>query len=302
MMLKEFEALADWCLQVDHIDTVDIKSNFHNLLKIRIEDNYPVVVGGDLSESRQFSIFRMIVETCKRFKVENLTLVYCTSDRSNYSTSVFSHARLRGQRNLLAPCFTFDSYEEGPQSLVIKYEDTYNRLITSHQLTWSEKKDTCIFVGHVGNNNNRLHNTSVYPRKTNLLVHSQQASSENFIQREYLSNFRYLLHLNGNGGAYASRFKYLLGAGGTVFYNFNSGRESNFWEEWWMKPDFFQANRHYIPCFDREEFIYKIDNISDEDASVIATNGFDYFKKYLSKENVLLFWSILLNKYANKLA
>jgi hypothetical protein len=161
-------------------------------------------------------------------------------------------------------------------------------------LPWTEKEETCMFVGSVTKENGRLENVEI-ALPIPFLIANQQADSPQFIERYAIGISKYLLHLNGHNGAYATRLKYLLGTGSLVFYITKSGSETNFWEEWWMLEE-----NPFIVCSSKEEFrerlLYYMEH--DEEALAIAIEGRKFFKEKLANEKVLEFWAALLNAYA----
>lgn len=296
--------IADWCLGDESV-SFDFLEKFPGTnLKIKITNNVPEILSCEILsdgeiEQRQESIFRMVLQACQQYKIEDLILIYCTTDRNYSPKGIFSHARLAGTNNLIAPCFTFDGYYERAENIFVDYKTSHSNLISS-KMNWENKEKSCCFVGHVGDNNYRDYNTSIELSDIKMKIYNQQSTSQNFINREDLTKFKYLLHLNGNQGAYASRFKYLLGTGSLVFYNYDSGSEKNFWEEWWMMPKYFKDGIHFISSKDKFEFKNIIENLSDNDCKTIAENGFEFFKN-LKSEIVIKFWSVLLNKYSKKI-
>lgn len=303
--------IVNWAIGQDKISVKEVLSYPKNFLKIQIIDNQIKILSCEILENgnveeRQFSIIKMLKRVCNKFKIPNLTLTYCTHDKCEYNGPIFTHARLKNQLNgnILAPCFTFDSYPEGPDSILTDFGVTYKNLISNESIEWENKKNSLIFVGHVGDNNNRLNNTNIKIKdEITLEIKNQQSTSNKFISREFLSNYKFLLHLNGNNGAYASRFKYLLGNKSLVFYNFNSGNNTNFWEEWWMYDKFFIPGEHYVDCSDKHQLEEKINYYFENQnkAKQIAENGYNFFKNYLNTEFVDEFWKILLTEYSKKL-
>lgn len=305
------DKITNWSLPLENYYLNEINNLPHNFLKIEINNNIPTPITFEVlpnghMEQRQQSIFSMIKKVCEKFEIPNTSFVYCTHDRSPFDGPFFTHAKLKNTitKNIIAPCFSLDSYPEGPNSITKYYEDTYLNLIESSNLEWDKKENSCIFVGHIGENNNRLDNTNILLNENvKLQLFNQQSTATNFINREDLSKYKYLLHLNGNGGAYASRLKYLLGTNSLVFYNYNSGDESNFWQEWWMMDDFFIDGVHFISCKDKFELQDKINfyHKNQQECQKISKNGFNFFKDNLHPDVILNYWRTLLIEYTKKL-
>jgi hypothetical protein len=95
----------------------------------------------------------------------------------------------------------------------------------------------------------------------------------------------------------------LLGTGGLVFYNYNSGNETNFWEEWWMDETYLIDGYHYISCENKNEFETKLNYyyLNQSESEKIAINGFNFFKNNLNPSSVFEFWDCLLNEYSKRL-
>ncbi len=307
----DIDKIVGRCLTSDSYRVSDILTMPSNWLKVEIRDNVPMIIGCEklpdgLIEERQGSVFKMISETCRVKQIPNLILAYCTHDRPPFDGPFFTHARIKGSgtKAILSPCFTFDAYPQGPNSDLVSYSETFEKLVSIGGLKWRDRKDSVAFVGHIGDNNNRLYNTDLsFDSPVSLSLINQQASSSNFVSRESLNEYKFLLHLNGNNGAYASRFKYLLGAGSLVFYNYNSGDQTNFWEEWWMDSEFFRNGEHFVACENRKEFERSLDYFfsNESEAKEIALNGFNFFSENLKPDVVLEFWGSLLNEYSKRL-
>jgi hypothetical protein len=309
------DEIAEWAIGGDSYTREEILSLPNYYLVVEIKSNSPSVVkcetlsNGNM-EQRQFSMFRMIENLCSKYQIPDLVFGYCGHDASpNPNGPFFTHSRMKGTfgRNILAPCFTFYGYPERNPEVIKGYEQTWSELIetnTDNKIKWEDKKNSCVFVGTISEYNNRLDNTSISLEPgLSLDLINQSADSSSFISREDLSKYKFLLHLNGNAGAYASRFKYLLGTKGLVVYNYNSGNRNNFWEEWWMKDDVFKDGIHFVSvsnkmeCEEKLKYYFENQNFAEE----IAENGFSFFREFLDPENVEKYWVSLLNCYAKKL-
>jgi hypothetical protein len=309
------DEIAEWAIGDNQYNREEILNLPGYYLVVEIRSNHPSVLkcerlpNGQM-EQRQFSMFRMIENLCSKHQIPDLVFGYCGHDRSpDTNGPFFTHSRIRGTRgrNILAPCFTFYGYPEKDPEIIKEYSQTWNELIDSdlrRETHWEHKEDSCVFVGTISEYNNRLDNTTLsLDFGLDLSLINQSADSSNFISRESLSKYKFLLHLNGNGGAYASRFKYLLGTEGLVIYNYNSGSQTNFWEEWWMKEDVFLDGFHFISVPDKIECVEKLKYYFENQgqAAEIASNGFSFFKEFLTPETIEKYWVSLLSSYAKKL-
>ena len=295
------EALAEKCLGTNRYTREEVLSQPSQFLTVEIRDGKPILLrcerlaSGEMEE-RQGSLFKILQEVCEKYPIKDLVLCYCTHDRTqNENAPVFTHARRRGAttRNILAPCFTFSEY---PEKGIMKSWDTSWKELNENFLPWTEKEETCMFVGSVTKENGGLENVDI-SLPIPFLIANQQADSPQFIERYAIGISKYLLHLNGHNGAYASRLKYLLGTGSLVFYITKSGSETNFWEEWWMLGD-----NPFVVCSTKEEFRDKLMYYMEHDleANRIGMEGRKFFKEMLRKERVLEFWAALLNAYADR--
>jgi hypothetical protein len=299
--------IAKWCLQDNQYSANEILG--YPYLKLQILNNKLYVIDAEyisnsLMEQRQYSLCKMIENVCNNYKLPNVIFTYCTHDRTpDVNGSFFTHARLKNisSRNILAPCFTFYGYPEKEPNIIKKYSETYEYLLNNSK-SWNLKQNILCFVGSITNSNYRKENTTVSPIDVEVLINNQGADSKNFINREYLSNFKYLLHLNGNNGAYASRFKYLLATKSLSIYNYNSGNENNFWEEFWMYDKYFKENIHFISAKNSNEVEIKLNyfQTNQEKAESIGKNGYDFFSKFLNPKQIECFWNELLWEYKNR--
>lgn len=304
--------IADWCIGDNYYTLSDILNNPYAPLKLEIRNNMVNIISverlpnGDI-EQRQLSMIKMIESICSKYTIPDTTIAYCGWDRSpDLNGAFFTHSRKRGHKskNILSPCFTFYGYPERDPSIIKEYKTSWDDLIKYPKEPWIKRENKCVFVGTITQWNNRLDNTTISLNSNiELVLYNQPADSKNFISREDLTKYKFLLHLNGNGGAYASRLKYLLGSGGLVFYNYNSGDEINFWEEWWMKEDVFIDGKHYISaenkfiCEEKINYYFNNPNLSED----ISNNGYNFFKEFLNPDVIELFWVNLIKKYTSRI-
>lgn len=301
--------------------SIDIKSVicapvYHDTIFIQIYDNQ-LYTRSSVSEERHHQILRQLKSVLDKYLIPNTLFAYSTRDEYPHKGDfIFTHAIRKGEitNNILAPCFTFESYPEKEPTNFITYTQTYNELVALgesafyNKTKWINKKmPTLAFVGSIHPYNYRDVNTK-FSGDINVDIRNLDAASgAKFISRADLSNYRYLLHLNGNNGAYASRLKYLMLAGSLVIYNTNFKERDNYQIEYWMNHPIFlaedkeQHNKCIIQCkttMECENYI-KNDLANSSDASYrTSLNGFNYVKEILKPENVLLYWKILLEQYS----
>ena len=264
-----------------------------------------------LIEERHFGIINQLKDCLKKYKIDNTIFAYNTMDQyNNLKDYIFTHSLVDNNKSnhILAPCFTFDSYAEQTSNNFIKYDSTYGSLLTSSEhyikslTNWNEKKNNLVFVGSLTDNNYRIHNTNFSSNciVTPIVKNLSADSGNNFISREELIKYKYLLHLNGNGGAYSSRLKYLLLTNSLVFYITDYKNTILLHREFWMCGD------------DFDDLIIFCDNIRDCENKInyyhthgdityeLCKNINIFCKKRLSKNSILLYWKILLNNYTSR--
>jgi hypothetical protein len=315
MKNTDLEKIAEWSIGSNSYNRSEILNLPDHFLVIEIKSNSPVIIkcerlpNGQM-EQRQFSMFSMIENLCSKYEISDLIFGYCGHDRSpDINGPFFTHSRLRGTsgRNILAPCFTFYGYPERYPEIIKSYNQTWNELIESNRtnrVSWDNKENKCFFVGTVTEQNNRADNTNMLlDFGLDLEIINQSADWEHFMSRESLSRYKFLPHFNGHSGAFSARLKYLLGTEGLVIYNYNSGEQTNFWEEFWMKDDVFVEGFHYVSASNKKECEEKLRYYFDNQdlSSKIASNGFSFFKEFLSPENIEKYWIALLNSYSKRL-
>jgi hypothetical protein len=309
------DEIAEWAIGPNTYNREEILNLPNHYLVIEIKSNQPSVIkcerlNDGQMEQRQFSMFRMLEILCSKYKIPDLILGYCGHDKSpDTNGPFFTHSRIRGTigRNILAPCFTFYGYPERYPEIIKEYTKTWEELIENNRknrIPWEEKEDKCLFVGTVTSHNNRDINTDMnLDFGLDLEIINQSADWEHFMSRESLSKYKFLPHFNGHNGAFSARLMYLLGTESFVIYNYNSGGDTNFWEEWWMKDDIFVEGKHFVSARDKNEcegrlkYYFENQNLASE----IATNGFKFFEEFLSPDNIEKYWVSLLNLYAKKI-
>ena len=308
----EIQKIVKFCVNLDSYSMMDISSAPFNYLVIQIFDNkcrvinYEKLQNGKM-EQRQYSIVKMLRRVLSKYTVPNSIFAWCHHDRTGRpDLGIFTHARLKGSRNLLAPDHTFYGYPNRNGEILNTYTSTHSSLVKTN-IEWSQKRDESVFIGNMSNPTNyRQINTdivkSILRKEVSANFIDQCSGDSSFISRESLSESKYLLHLNGHGGAYTSRLKYLLGAGSLVIYNVNSGPEQNFWQEWWMQEEFLIPGKHYLKVENAEDTANAINNFHEnqQNANIISQNGKKFFCDYLSPECIDLVWSEILKEYSSK--
>lgn len=306
---EQAEKISRFSVNQDVYTLDDVYNVPHNYLTIQIYDNKCRILQSEIlpdgrMEQRQYSMGKLLQSVLQRHQVPNVLFSWCTHDRTNMPHGkIFTHARLPGSNNVIAPDHTFFGYPNTNPDIINTYVGSHKSLGNTN-IEWSKKRDECVFIGNLSNPTNyRRQNSSMnLKNEITLRIIDQNSGDSSFISRESLAESKYLLHLNGHRGAYTSRIKFLLGAGSAVLYNINSGPEQNFWQEWWMDESIFQNGYHYLKLQNAKETEDVINHFHDkqEEIAQIAANGKSFFCNTLNPESVYLVWSEILKEYSRK--
>ena len=277
---------------------------------VQIYDN-EIYLSKPISEERHLMIVNQIKDCLKKYKINNTIFAYNTMDMyPRLDDFVFTHSIIDSieTNNILAPCFTFDSYPERKSDNFVKYEDTYENITREGGVymespeKWNRKENNIVFVGSLTENNYRKNNTN-FSKKcivSPIIKNLSADSGDKFVNREDLVRYKYLLHLNGNSGAYSSRLKYLLLTDSLVFYITKYYSQNLLHREFWMYGDDF--NDLVIFCDDMEDCEKKISYYHEnkEISYSLCKNARDFCSRRLNKNSVLLYWKVLLNSYTDR--
>jgi hypothetical protein len=284
--------------------------NFHASMKIQIWNN-EIYTPGVIMEERCTQILNQLKEVLLVHKLPNVVFVYCTRDCSpDFNKYIFTHAIISGMptNNIAAPCFTFYDWNINGITDILKYEDTKESLrnVASNYMVnldeWSKKEDTLIFVGALTEENHRIKNTAFGEINgvTNIIVNSLNVSKDTYISREELAKYKYLLHLNGHVGAYSSRLKYLLMTGSLCFYITDYENSFIQWLEYWMFCPEITKNMVITKTVKECEKAVAYYNNNKQEAYEKANRAYVATHQLLEKENVLLYWKVLLETYHSR--
>jgi hypothetical protein len=287
--------------------------NYHATLQVQIW-NGQLYTKTSVTEERHISILKQLRDVLLTYDLPNTVFAYCTQDHSpNTNCPLFTHALLANEpanKNIAAPCFTFDEYTADCSEKPMVYDEVRRSVqdtalpYMESESRWKTKEDTLVFVGSVNDDNDRSTNT----RFTNSLdpvqlwIHNHNHTvNDKYVSREALAQYKYLLHLNGHQGAYASRLKYILMTGSLCFYIPQYKGSNKMWLEYWMMcPTILQS---MVMARDVEDCTQKIHYYHEhgEDAYQVAKRGYDRIHTLLTKEHVLLYWKILLDTYYGRM-
>jgi hypothetical protein len=164
---------------------------------------------------------------------------------------------------------------------------------------WNNKIDEIVFVGSLTDANDRINNTYFQNLKNvkPYIINQSADAGKHFIQREQLIKYKYLLHLNGNYSAYSSRLKYLLLSGSLVFYITNFKKSDMLWMEYWMYYPGIIENIILASDVNQCEKAIEYFDKNRIEAFNLSRISYNTIHTLLSKENILLYWKILLDSY-----
>jgi hypothetical protein len=324
---------------------------YHASCKIQIHNN-KIYTSVPVTEERNIQILRQLEEVTKYHELPNVIFVYNTMDQysyPNWSDPIFTHAKIKGSSacyHILAPCFSFDYIYQGKEKL--QYEKIYDNIREKTESymknieSWNKKQDKLTFIGSLYED--RKINT-LFPvmSKVEALIIGNSMHNEKCIDITELCRYKYLLNLNGCGGGWSVRLKYLMMCGSLVFYiiHYNSIEKNNIQKIQFLKPYIERTTIHikniginqlfekpnnmknykvynlynieYWMC--SKEFEKHIVLVSDNNDCVQKLNYYtehqdeaytksklarDYVNEILSKENVMLYWKILLETYRSR--
>jgi hypothetical protein len=284
---------------------------YHATMKIQIWNN-EIYTERPITEERHMQILKQLADTLLVHTLPNVVFVYCTQDGSpDQNRYLFTHAVLttRYTKNIAAPCFTFYDWNIEGVTDILRYEDTkqslYNVSIDcmANANAWDQKEDALTFIGALTEQNYRIQNTQFGELRgvKNNIINNLNPSLQTYIKREELSKYKYLLHLNGHNGAYSSRLKYLLMVGSLSFYITGYKDFNAKWYEYWMFCP--EIINNVVVTTTPEQCKQAIEYYNDnkEAAYEKANRAYIATHELLKKENVLLYWKLLLETYHSRL-
>jgi hypothetical protein len=248
----------------------------------------------------------LIREVLKRHTVKDCDFVI-TIDEITFTPNspLFIVGKAKGSKNFLIPDFTFFDYSEVNMGCWKEWREKMLLL----NLT-SKDYPKIFFAGdshtardkYLKLNDSRFKfwHTKMQTNETQRIKlpdgteQSISATNNHFLPYEYIAKYKYLLHLEGrNNQAHSGRLKYILACNSVVFSEPLVHRE--FWYDL-MKPDV-----NYIE-FDGtiEDMLNRFDLIeADPTAYDRIQNAGRRVVEELTYEDVLKYYALLLNKYAD---
>jgi hypothetical protein len=309
---------------------------FHASVAIQIHNN-KIYTSLPLTEERNIQIVRQLVETTKYHQLPNVIFIYNTMDQYSYPSAshpIFTHSKIscsKDCRHILAPCASFDylnkknskMYHEEQRLDIISKAESF--MVTKD--VWSKKENKVTFVGNLYKD--RIINTR-FPYidgvEPNIICVRQDQTY--YTDMSELPKYKYLLNLNGCGGGWSVRLKYLFMCGSLVFYiiNYNAVERhiNSLLHLKYMNPYIARRNNGY-PIYNLYNIEYWMCHSDIENSIILATDvhdcarkleyyashedeafekarrAYEYTKNVLTKENVMLYWKILLDTYRSRL-
>lgn len=269
-------------------------------------------------EGRFEGVKAHILKLLHKYKLPDMEFVYFDGDGINTNDIILQSASCRESTNaILLPDWSFQFW---PETYLFDYGSDMDKIINEAERIgtdikgWRIKKDVVFFRGSMNNSyreqylnrgNDSFLDTCHIPFKAQYVPPGvpnfdiNNPTGTNGIERSENAKYKFLLHLNGGLDTdYSSGLRFRLACCSLVFYATNSRQR-----EWWNDPEFFKDGEHYIHVTSKDDLKNKFEYfISNEtEAHKIAKNGFDFVKKYLSPENVELYYKELLIRYSNLL-
>lgn len=325
---KILEEIAKKCVpeKIPIKKIMDTK-NHYSSLQIQILNNR-IYTFLPVTEGRHINIINQLKEVLKYHILPNVMFIYNTLDQYSYpdwDDYIFTHAKpLHVPCNfILAPCYSFDTVNNDTKIYDAEKEKIYNQSLQymNNYEDWIKKEDTLFFTGCLYEDRKlNIKVPEIDGVKTFIQDHHEKS---NFIELSDHTIFKYLLNLNGCGGGWSTRLKFLLMCGSLAFYvvryHLLETHINNI--NWLLKPNeviddlpiYYLYNieywMYYKGIHDCINISFNVDECSKQieyyknnpqEGYVKAKKGFDIIHELLSKENVLLYWKILLETYHSR--
>ena len=233
--------------------------------------------------------------------------------KNNKLPIIVSTSILENMNFIMCPDFTFQFCPEYNYrnnlimcDEVVKKAESYNFNDKINKLLWRGSGNNN-YRGNYCNLTNKFHNyIDIKSVLSQTKVRGQESNT--FEQPDSITRYKklfykYLLHLNGhqgnnNNGAYSTSFKWCLMTNSLVFYSC-----PNKYKEFWTHKDIFRENEHYIHSRDSIELVKKLKYYMNNEleATNIARNGFEFYKKYLHNYDLRKYMFMLFSEYKKKL-
>lgn len=331
--------IAEKCVGPKNITLKEILElpTFHASCKIQIFNN-KIYTSTEITEERNIQILNQLEEVLKYYSLPNVVFVYNTMDQysyTNWSHPIFTHAKINNSpdcRHILAPCYSFDFLYKIHEK--IPYEVTYNNIkIASEPYmdsleSWSKKESKITFIGALYKDRT-VNSKIITPNNVETNIVDKSYFNSAYSDMSELSKDKYLLNLNGCGGGWSVRLKHLFMCGSLVFYitdyyaiethinsllgipemkNYFSGYDVenncpvfNLYNiEYWTCCESFKENLVIVnnarECSEKLDYYSK----NPDQAYLIAKRAREYVNRVLSKENVILYWKLLLETYSSR--
>ena len=269
-------------------------------------------------EGRFEGVKAHLLKILDKYKLPDMEFVYFDGDGINTSDIILQSASCRESTNsILLPDWSFQFW---PETYLFDYASDMDEIINEAERIgtdingWRNKRDVVFLRASMNNSyreqylnrgNDTFLDTGHIPFKSQYVPPGvpnfdiSNPNGTNGVERRENAKYKFLLHLNGGLDTdYSSGFRFRLACCSLVFYATNSKQR-----EWWNDPEFFKDGEHYIHVTNkndlRNKFEYYISN--ETEAHRIAKNGFNFVKKYLSPENVELYYKEVLIRYSDLL-
>lgn len=240
----------------------------------------------------------LLLSLLSKYEIPDVEFIYHDDDKMNTDEHMFVTSCRAERQQLMGLSFNFCHY---PEANLPSHEAEMEKLFGISDgcdfASWIRKKTQICFRGHM--------NASRHPYKlissplfdlvdvnpTGTVIRGLDAivNTPGYLSREEKTNYKYLLQLNGQGedDAYSAAFVYALASKSLVFY-----ATQRPYQEWWIHPDIFQEGVHYVRVSNPAELVERVEYYSknDEEAYRIASNGYEFSKKFLTLDASLHYY------------
>ena len=291
------------------------KENYSYKL-FQIKNNKLYLVCNEIfeNETRLEAAKSQILNLLNEYNLPDMEFIYFDGDELSTQELILVSTSCASEENqILIPDFMF---EFSPNCNLFNYEKDLEKIINKANENgtifekWIKRSEKVFYRGSLNSNYRKsygiLHDDLNFDFK-HVSTLNADIGFPNFIisetynscSREYKSNFKYQLHLNGHEDcAYSSAFRFALACCSLVFYATEKP-----YKEWWMNEKIFKNYKHYIKVSSPQELIKKYEYFlqNNLESFNIALNGFNFVLKYLKKEHIRYYYYRILCEYSKNI-
>jgi len=254
-----------------------------------------------------------LLKILKNYNLPDMEFILFDGDSLNTEEPIIVSTSCQKNNNqLLVPDWMF---QFSPNSNLFDYKkDMESIYAAAHENgttleSWKKRINKIFYRGSLNNNYRgayaNLNNDSIFDIKHVPLLNVPTGQpnyiigvSSNACSREYKAKFKYQLHLNGHeDSAYSTALRFGLACCSLMLYGTN-----NPYKEWWIDDSIFDINKLCVIVSSPQQLLeaYNYYENNQEEAYIIAHNGFNFVQKYLSIDHVQYYYYNLLLEYSKK--